>query len=198
MNKQLDFYFDFGSPTAYLAHKRLQTLQQKYNLNVTYKPVLLGGIFKTTGNNSPIAIPAKGNYMLQHDLPRFAERYQVEMRFNPHFPINTLTLMRGAIAAAELGIADRYTDIIYNGIWAQQKNLGDIEILTSHLNDNGIDSDTLLTLAQTPAVKTQLITNTEAAISLGLFGVPTMFLDDAMYFGQDRLDFIEEVLIKAS
>jgi 2-hydroxychromene-2-carboxylate isomerase len=198
MNKQLDFYFDFGSPTAYLAHKRLQTLQQKYNLSVTYKPVLLGGIFKATGNNSPVAIPAKGNYMLQYDLPRFVERYQVEMRFNSHFPINTLTLMRGAIAAAELGIADHYTDIIYNGIWAQEKNLGNIEILSSHLNDNDINSDTLLTLAQTPAVKTQLITNTEAAISLGLFGVPTIFLDEAMYFGQDRLDFIEEVLIKAS
>lgn len=198
MNKQLDFYFDFGSPTAYLAHKRLQTLRQNYNLNITYKSVLLGGIFKASGNNSPAAIPAKGNYMMQHDLPRFAKRYQVEMQFNPHFPINTLTLMRCAIAAAELGIAEHYIDTIFNGMWTQEKNLGDTEILCDYLDHNGIDSDTVLSLAQTPAIKAQLIANTDAAVSLGLFGVPTMFLDDAMYFGQDRLDFIEEVLINAS
>ena len=108
MNKSLEFYFDFGSPTAFLAHKRLGQLVQQYALEVRYIPMLLGGVFKASGNTSPVAIPAKGKYMLEQDLPRFARRYGVELNFNPHFPINTLNLMRAAIAAQKLPIVEEH------------------------------------------------------------------------------------------
>ena len=96
MSRTLEFYFDFGSPTTYLANKRLQQLREQYDLHIEYIPILLGGIFKASGNSSPVTVPAKGSYMLQHDLPRFTKRYGVALNFNPHFPINTLNLMRGA------------------------------------------------------------------------------------------------------
>ena len=116
MKKTLEFYFDFGSPTAYLAHKRLQQLCDKYPLEVEYKPMLLGGVFKATGNNSPVAIPAKGQYMMLHDLPRFARRYGVAMNPNPFFPINTLNLMRTAIAAEQLNCADTFNEVVYDAV----------------------------------------------------------------------------------
>ncbi|WP_439134480.1 2-hydroxychromene-2-carboxylate isomerase [Pseudomaricurvus sp.] len=194
MTQALDFYFDFGSPTAYLAYKRLQQLQQQYDLQVNPIPMLLGGVFKATSNTSPVAIPAKGKYMLEQDLPRFAKRYQVAMRFNPFFPINTLQLMRGAIAAERLGISADYMETIYNALWTQEKNLGDLETVAECLKAADIDSDALLALSQDPEVKQQLIENTGRAVELGAFGAPTMYMNGEMYFGQDRLDFIEERL----
>lgn len=194
MATSLDFYFDFGSPTAYLAYKRLQQLQQQYDLVVTAIPMLLGGVFKATGNNSPVTIPAKGKYMLEQDLPRFAKRYQVEMRFNPFFPINTLQLMRGAIAAEKLGLGTDYMAAIYNAVWVEEKNLGDVDVVADCLNAKGIDSASLLALSQEAEIKQQLVDNTEQAVARGVFGAPTMFIGDDMFFGQDRLDFIEEKL----
>jgi 2-hydroxychromene-2-carboxylate isomerase len=194
MSKTLEFYFDFGSPTAYLAHKRLQQLSDQYPLEVTYIPMLLGGVFKATNNTSPVAIPAKGKYMLEHDLPRFAARYNVELNFNPHFPINTLTLMRAAIAAAHLKCLPIYIDAMFDAVWVQQKNMGEPEIIGQVLTDAGLDAASLLAQTQDPKVKAELIANTEAAVARGAFGTPTLFMDGAMYFGQDRLDFIEEAL----
>ncbi|MFT4613637.1 MAG: 2-hydroxychromene-2-carboxylate isomerase [Bacteroidia bacterium] len=194
MSKSLDFYFDFGSPTAYLAHKRLQQLQEQYALQVTYKPMLLGGVFKATGNTSPVAIPAKGAYMAEYDLPRFAKRYGVQLKFNPHFPINTLTLMRAAIAAQRLGCFDHYVNAVYDAVWNQEKNMGELAVVTDTLNGEGLDATSLLTLAGDSQVKAELIANTEAAVERGCFGTPTLFMDDQMFFGQDRLDFVEEAL----
>jgi 2-hydroxychromene-2-carboxylate isomerase len=194
MTTELDFYYDFGSPTAYLAYRRLGQLQQQYDLAVNNMPILLGGIFKATGNNSPVAIPAKGNYMLQHDLPRFARRYDVPLNFNPHFPINTLNLMRGAIAAERLGCSDSYMAIVYEAVWVDSKNMGDPEVAAAVLADGKLDAAALMELSQDPAVKAELVSRTEAAVERGLFGVPTLFIDKEMYFGQDRLDFIEEAL----
>lgn len=194
MSKTLDFYFDFGSPTAYLAHKRLQQLTEQYALKVNYIPMLLGGVFKLTGNASPVSIPAKGKYMLEHDLPRFARRYSVELNFNPHFPINTLTLMRTAIAAQQLGCIDDLIDPVFEAVWVQQKNMGDLEVVAKVLTDAGLDATALLAQAQEPGVKAELVAATEAAVARGVFGTPTLFMGDAMYFGQDRLDFIEETL----
>lgn len=194
MTQALDFYFDFGSPTAYLAYKRLQQLQQQYDLQVNAIPILLGGIFKATGNTSPVTIPAKGKYMLEQDLPRFARRYKVPLKFNPFFPINTLQLMRGAIAAERLGVSAAYIETIYDALWTQEKNLGEMETVVDCLKANGLDSDALLTLSQDAEIKQQLITNTEQAVERGAFGAPTLFMNGEMYFGQDRLDFIEEQL----
>lgn len=194
MSVQLDFYFDFGSPTAYLAHKRLQQLVSEYNLQINYHPVLLGGLFKATGNMSPVAIPAKGGYMLQHDLPRFARRYGVPLNFNPHFPINTLPLMRGALAAQRMDCFERYLDVVYDAVWVDGKNMGEPEVIAEVLAAAGLDAEGLMALSQDPEVKAQLVSNTEAAVERGAFGAPTMFIGDEMFFGQDRLDFVEERL----
>lgn len=194
MSKQLEFYFDFGSPTAYLAYKRLQQLSDQYGLQVSYRPMLLGGVFKATGNNSPVTVPAKGKYMLGQDLPRFARRYGVQLEFNPHFPINTLNLMRGAIAAEQLGCFAPYAEAVYDAVWVRQLDMGDAEVVTEALAAAGLDAQALLQRTQDPGVKAQLVSNTEEAVSRGVFGAPTLFMDGQMYFGQDRLDFIEEAL----
>ena len=194
MSKTLEFYFDVGSPTAYLAHKRLGQLRKNYDLQVNYVPMLLGGIFKATGNTSPVAIPAKGKYMLEQDLPRFALRYGVPLAFNPHFPINTLNLMRGAVAAGRLGCSAGYVDRVFDAIWVHAQNMGDPVVISQVLAEAGLDAEGLIALSQDPEVKAELAANTEAAVARGVFGAPTMFMDGAMYFGQDRLDFIEEAL----
>jgi 2-hydroxychromene-2-carboxylate isomerase len=194
MRKALDFYFDVGSPAAYLAHKRLGQLSALYPLAVTYKPMLLGGVFKATGNNSPVAIPAKGHYMMVHDLPRFARRYGVPMNHNPYFPINTLNLMRAVIAAEHLDCAQAVIDAVYDAVWVQGKNMGEAEVVATVLTEAGLDAQSLMDLSQTPDVKAELIANTEAAVARGVFGAPTFFMGDEMYFGQDRLDFVEEAL----
>ncbi|WP_299973175.1 2-hydroxychromene-2-carboxylate isomerase [uncultured Pseudoteredinibacter sp.] len=197
MRKTIEFYFDFGSPTAYLAHMRLQQLSKQYDCQVEYRPMLLGGIFKATGNTSPVAIPAKGEYMLIHDLPRFSKRYQVELKFNPHFPINTLYLMRAAIAAQKLDCFAQYVDCVYQAIWQQEKNMADMEIVNSTLLEAGLDAKALIELSQSDEVKADLIKATEQAAERKIFGAPTMFLEGEMFFGQDRLDFVEEHLAKA-
>jgi 2-hydroxychromene-2-carboxylate isomerase len=194
MNITLDFYYDFGSPTTYLAYRRLKQLQQQYDLDINYMPILLGGIFKATANTSPVAIPAKGKYMLEHDLPRFARRYKVPLNFNPHFPLNTLNLMRGAIAAERLDCRDAYMDTVYTAVWIDGKNMAEPQVVATALGDAGLDATALMELSQDPAVKAELISRTEAAVERGLFGAPTLFIGDEMFFGQDRMDFIEEAL----
>lgn len=194
MSRTLEFYFDFGSPTAYLAHKRLGQLAGQYGLQVKYIPILLGGVFKATNNSSPVAIPAKGKYMLESDLPRFAIRYGVPLNFNPHFPINTLNLMRGAIAAQRLDCLESYVDTVYDAVWVDQKNMGDPTIVSEALSAASLDADALLALSQDPEVKSELVSNTESVVNRGAFGAPTMYMDGEMYFGQDRLDFVEEAL----
>lgn len=194
MTVNLDFYFDFGSPTAYLAYKRLNQLQAQYDLNINYMPILLGGIFKAAENTSPVAVPAKGRYMLEHDLPRFARRYAVPLNFNRHFPLNTLNLMRGAIAADRLACRDAYLDAVFTAVWVDGKNMGEPEVVTAALTKSGLDAAALVELSQDPEVKAELITRTQAAVERGLFGAPTMFIGDEMFFGQDRLDFVEEIL----
>jgi 2-hydroxychromene-2-carboxylate isomerase len=156
--------------------------------------MLLGGVFKASGNTSPIAIPAKGKYMLEQDLPRFAARYGVPLIFNPHFPINTLNLMRAAIAAQQLGCVDAYLDRVFDAIWVEKKNMGDATVVEQVLADAGLDAGALIARSQDPEVKALLVANTEAAVARGVFGAPTLFMDGAMYFGQDRLDFIEQAL----
>ena len=194
MSKTLDFYFDFGSPTAYLAHKRLQQLCHQYDVKVAYKPILLGGLFKATGNTTPVAVPAKGKYMMEQDLPRFSRRYGVPLTVNPHFPINTLGLMRGAVAAQRLDCFARYVDVVYDAVWVAGEDMGDPEVVARVLSAAELDAQSLMTLAQDPEVKAELAQNTEEAVGRGAFGAPTLYMDGEMFFGQDRLDFVEEAL----
>jgi 2-hydroxychromene-2-carboxylate isomerase len=194
MSKTLEFYFDFGSPTAYLAHKRLQQLHEQYGLVIDYKPMLLGGVFKATGNATPVSVPAKGKYMLESDLPRFSRRYGVTLNMNPYFPINTLYLMRAAIGAQQLDCLQAYIDTVFDAMWVAGKNMGDPEVVTQVLVDSGLDAPALMALSQDQQIKAALISATEEAVARGAFGTPTLYMDGEMFFGQDRLDFVEEAL----
>lgn len=195
MSKTIEFYFDFGSPTAYLAYTQLPKIAAEAGAELIYKPVLLGGIFQATQNASPMMVPAKGKYMLR-DLARFATRYGVPLQYNPHFPINTLQMMRGAV-----GVQQRmpqqfmtYVDALYRGMWVEGLNLGDAAVLGATLARAGFDPQEIVALCADPTVKDQLKADTEAAVKRGLFGVPVMFVGRDMYFGQDRLDFVREAL----
>lgn len=197
MSKSVEFFFDFGSPTSYLAWTQLPRIASAAGAQIIWRPLLLGGVFKATGNQSPVAIPAKGRYMLQ-DLARFAARYEVPLQFNPYFPINTLTLMRGA--AAYLG-SERflpYVQAIFEALWVQQKNLGQPEVVAEVLSAAGFSPEEFEQLVNDEAVKQRLKDSTEEAIKRGVFGVPTFFVGSEMHFGQDRLDFVAEALARAN
>lgn len=189
MTTTIEFLFDFGSPTTYLAHKRLREVISR-GAHVDYVPVLLGGIFKATGNASPAMVPAKGRYM-NADMARFAGRHGIVLASNPFFPINTIVLMR--IAA---GLKDRpgfmpYVDAVFDAMWQAPRNMGDPEILAATLTAAGLDAPALIALADDPAAKDRLKAGTEAAVARGVFGAPTFFVGDQMFFGQDRLDWVE-------
>ena len=194
MSTSIDFYFDFGSPTAYLAYRRLQQLQSQYQCQINYHPVLLGGLFKATGNSSPVMVAAKATYMMSHDLPRFVALYNVPFKSNPHFPINTLHLMRGAVALQEQEQFATYMDAVFTAIWANSENMGDAETVAKVLTNAGLDAQQIIASTQEPEVKAALIDSTEAAVKRGCFGAPTMFIGDEMFFGQDRMQFIEMAL----
>ncbi|WP_444437143.1 2-hydroxychromene-2-carboxylate isomerase [Pseudomonas sp. A6] len=195
MSKSVEFYFDFGSPTSYLAYTQLPSICAEAGAELVYRPVLLGGVFQATGNVSPIAVPAKGRYTLT-DMQRFARRYGVPLKMNPHFPINTLLLMRAA-TGVQLRQPERFAALlacVFKGMWVDALNLGDAAVLGPLLAEAGFDPQALLALAADQEVKDALKANTEAAIKRGMFGAPTMFVGDEMFFGQDRLDFVREAL----
>ena len=195
MSKSVEFYFDFGSPTSYLAYTQLPGICAESGAELVYRPVLLGGVFQATGNASPIAVPAKGRYTLI-DMTRFARRYGVPMKMNPHFPINTLTLMRAA-TGIQLRQPERFEALlacVFKGMWVDALNLGDPAVLGPLLAEAGFDPQALLALTAEQEVKDALKANTEAAIKRGMFGAPTFFVGNEMFFGQDRLDFVREAL----
>lgn len=195
MTKTVEFYFDLGSPTTYLAHTQLAKICADTQSELNYIPMLLGGVFKATGNASPAMIPAKGRYMFQ-DLDRFAKRYGVQLRFNPHFPINTLILMR-AVTGMQMRQPQRFAefvDCLFKALWVEGRNLNDAQTVAAVLTENGFDPQEIMALTNDELVKAALKENTEAAIKRGVFGAPSMFIGDQLFFGQDRLDFLEEAL----
>ena len=195
MNKTLEFFFDLGSPTTYLAYTQLPGICAETGSQLVYQPILLGGIFKATGNASPITIAAKGRYLLQ-DLARYAKRYGVPLKFNPHFPINTLTLMR-AVTGIQLRQPERFIDFIdclFRALWVDGRNLGDPAVVAAVLAEHGFDPAQVLELAQDEAVKTALKHKTEDASARGVFGAPSLFVGQQLFFGQDRLDFVRAAL----
>ena len=193
MNKNVDFYFDYGSPATYLAWTQIDKIINDGNAKLNMIPMLLGGVFKETGNSSPAFIPAKSKWMGK-DLKKHAEIYGVEYNSNSFFPINTLNLMRGAIAAKKMNIFEKYSEAIFTGIWVKDVNLGDINILQDYLNKNGIDSIQLFDLVQSDKIKTELIENTKQAVEKGVFGAPTFIVNNELIFGQDRLEFLKMAL----
>ncbi|HCS29687.1 MAG TPA: disulfide bond formation protein DsbA [Spongiibacteraceae bacterium] len=193
MTKAVECFFDVGSPASYLAWTQLPALAERQQAQLIWKPMLLGGVFKATGNQSPVMIPAKGTYMLK-DLTRYARHYDVEMQFNPFFPINTLQLMRGAVAAQDLGQLDAYLNVVFPALWVKGLDMGQAEVVAQVLTEAGLDAEQVFTHANTPEIKGALKASTEEAIARGAFGAPTLFVGDEMFFGQDRLDWVESAL----
>ena len=194
MTKTVEFFYDFGSPTVYLAATQLPAIAAAVGATIDWRPMLLGGVFKSTGNQSPVVVPAKAAYM-NNDLERFAKRYGVPFRFNPHFPINTLALMRGAVAYQDDVVASStYRDAIFMAIWVEARNLNEPDVIGQVLSYAGLDPAELMNRIGQQTVKDQLIANTEEAVNRGVFGAPTFFVGEQMFFGQDRLDFVAEAL----
>ena len=195
MRKTLEFYFDLGSPATYLAYTQLPALCAATDTQLVYKPMLLGGVFKATGNASPITVPAKGRYLFE-DLARYARRYNVALQFNPHFPINTLVLMR-AVTGIQLHQPERFLDFIdclFQALWVEGRHLGDPAVVAGVLTEHGFNPDEVMTLANEETVKAALKDTTEQAVQRGVFGAPSMFVGNQLFFGQDRLEFVREAL----
>ena len=195
MSKTVEFFFDLGSPASYLAYTQLPGICRESGATLVYRPMLLGAVFQATGNASPAMIPAKGRYMLR-DLARYAERYGVPMRFNPHFPLNTLTLMR-LLVAVQLHQPERFEaalQALYQAIWVDGLNLGEPARVAEVLGQAGFDAQALLAQCAEPAVKEALKASSEEAVARGVFGAPSIFVEGELYFGQDRLDFVREAL----
>lgn len=193
MPRSVDFYFDYGSPTAYLAYTQLPGLAKRTGAIVIYKPMLLGGVFQATGNRSPVEVAAKHAYM-NEDMAWFAARYGVRFQRNPYFPINTLNLMRGAIYAQRESFLVPYSDAVYKSIWVEGANMGDAQEIGRVLSAAGFDAPKIMAATQDPAVKDALKAATEEAVKRGVFGAPTFFVGEHMHFGQDRLPYVEELL----
>ena len=196
MQKTVEYYFDFGSPAAYLAFTQLPQLAADTGAAVVWRPMLLGGVFAATGNSSPVTVPAKGRYTFT-DFSRFAQRYGVPLKRNPAFPINTLILMR---IATGLQMRDdprftAYVQAVFRAIWVDAQPMGDAATVAQVLQAAGLDAPELLALAAEPAVKDQLKAQTETAVQRGVFGAPTFFVGEHMFWGQDRLDFVRAELL---
>ena len=195
MKKTVEFYFDLGSPATYLAYTQLPKICAETDSNLIYIPMLLGGVFKATGNASPAMIPAKGRYMFE-DLDRYAKRYGVPLKFNPHFPINTLMLMR-AVTGIQLRQPERFRafiDCLFNALWVEGRALDEPATVAAVLIEHGFDPQEVLALTNDESVKTALKDNTDTAVKRGVFGAQSMFVGSQLFFGQDRLDFVEEAL----
>ena len=195
----VEFHFDFGSPNAYLSHLVLPEIEKRTGVKFTYVPILLGGVFKLTNNRSPaeslVGIKNKPEYE-RLELNRFIRRHGItRFQRNHFFPVNTLMLMRGAIAAQSLGVFERYVDEMYRHMWAEPKKLDDPHVLRAALEESRLDSERFFALIQTPEVKDQLLENTRRSVERGTFGSPTFFVGAEIFFGKDRLRDVEEQIM---
>lgn len=201
MSRQVEFHFDFGSPNAYLAHKVVPDIEKRTGVTFTYVPVLLGGIFKATNNVSPMVanqgIRNKNEYQ-SLEMDRFVKKHGLtKFAFNPHFPVNTLQIMRGAVAAELDGFLPTYIEVVMAAMWENKLKMDDAEIIQSTLDAGGLDGAHVLARIQGADVKAKLIANTQASVERGSFGIPTFFVDGEIYFGKDRLREVEEAITQA-
>jgi len=199
---QVEFHFDFGSPNAYLSHRVIPEIEQRTGVKFRYIPVLIGGVFKATNNVSPMValegIKNKAEYQ-QLETERFLRKHNIsDYRRNPYFPINTLQLMRGAIAAERLGFAADYIDAVFRAMWVDGLNMGQPEVVAEALGaleakkGAPFSIQAVFETSAEPEIKQQLITNTENSVSRGNFGSPTFFVDKEMFFGKDKLPDVED------
>ena len=199
MAVSVEFHFDFGSPNAYLSHLVIPAIEARTGVSFEYIPVLLGGIFKATGNASPAVtlqgIKNKGEYG-NIEIRRFLTRHAIDnFEFNPHFPVNTLQLMRGAVYAKMVGFLDRYVDEVYRHMWAEPKKMDDKEVVEAAFAESDLPVEELMAAMQDTEVKQALITNTERSVEMGSFGSPTFFVNGEIFFGKDKLRDVEEEIM---
>jgi 2-hydroxychromene-2-carboxylate isomerase len=202
MTLRVEFHFDFGSPNAYLSHRVIPEIQSRTGLRFAYVPVLLGGVFQLTGHVSPAVslqgIKNKPEYE-SLEMRRFLQRHGItDFEMNPHFPVNTLQIMRGAIVAEREGFCDRYVDAIYHHMWVEPKKMDDPAVIRSALESSRLDASLILDHIQHPDVKAELVSNTERSVERGVFGSPSFFVGDALYFGKDRLADVEREISSQS
>ena len=193
-----EFLFDFGSPNAYLSHLVIPGIEHRTGVRFEYVPILVGGIFRSTGNSSPVdalrGIKNKPEFM-ELETARFLKRHQITTyKMNPFFPVNTLQIMRGAVAAQELGCLPAYENAVFAAMWERELNMADPEVISRTLDEVGLDAATLLAAAQHAEVKARLAANTQEAFEAGAFGAPTFFVGAEIFFGKDRLREVEEEL----
>ncbi len=192
-----EFLFDFASPNAYLSHKVIPAIEARTGTTFEYTPVLLGGLFKLTGNQAPMiafsGIPNKLAYE-RLEMQRFIARHNLPFAMNPHFPVNTLLLMRMATAAAMDGGLKPFVEAAFRLMWVDPKKMDDPEVAVASLQEAGIDASALHKRSQDGDVKAQLMASTEDAAKRGAFGIPTFFVNGQIYFGKDRLRDVEEAL----
>jgi len=198
----IDFIYDFGSPNAFLARQVLPATAARTGAAIKLIPCLLGGIFKATNNRSPGEAfgEVKGKLAYEGlETRRFIARHGIEgFRMNPHFPVNTLTIMRGLIAARRMGVGDAYLEAVERAMWRDGEKMDDPQVVARVLTAAGLDAEALLAAAQDPEVKAELVANTEAAVARGVFGIPTFFVGEEMFFGKDRLGQVEEAVAEAN
>ena len=198
MSSNPQFMFDFGSPNAFLSHEAIPAIEQRTGAKFEYVPILLGGIFKATNNKSPAETLAgikNKREFLAIETERFIKRYKVQPYvWNPFFPINTLNLMRAAVAAQFEGVFEKYVEAGFHHMWREPKKMDDPEVAAKALSESGLDGAKLLARAQEPDVKAKLIENTQSAVERGAFGSPTFFVGKEIFFGKEQLREVEEML----
>ena len=200
MPKQVEFFYDFTSPTAYLAWRRLPGVLERTGATVKYRPMFLGGVMQTTGNRPPGTLPQKGKWMAE-DLGRWAKKYNTPYKPNPHFPMMTLMVQRAAQEWVNRPDFDKYLAAIFTAAWQDQKNIADKAVLAEVLTTAGFSPEEFFAATENPANKEKLKATTDEAVARGVFGAPTFFVQtpdgEEMHFGQDRLDFVEDALKRA-
>jgi 2-hydroxychromene-2-carboxylate isomerase len=195
---KVEFHFDFGSPNAYLSHLVLPEIEKRTGVKFEYVPVLLGGVFKATNNRSPaqslVGIKNKPEYE-RIEMNRFIKRHGItRFKSNPFFPVNTLMMMRGAVAARQLCVFERYVDEMFRNMWGDPKKMDDPSIYRAALDEVGLPTAKIVELIETQPVKDELIANTQRSVERGTFGSPTFYVGDEIFFGKDRLRDVEELI----
>lgn len=193
MTKQVEFFYDYGSPNSYLAWTQLPNMCAYYGADLIYKPILLGGIFKAVGNDTPMSVKPKGAWMFD-DIARYAKYYGVAFEMNPYFIFNSLSAMRGAIWARSKGSLEKYNEAMFKAAWVNGRDLNDTDEVQAIVSGAGLDGTALADAIQQADIKKALIDETNLAVERGVFGAPTMIVDGVMHFGQDRLPWIERAL----
>jgi 2-hydroxychromene-2-carboxylate isomerase len=201
MTPKVEFHFDFGSPNAYFSHKLIPGIEQRTGAKFVYVPILLGGVFKATGNVAPMVAfkDVKGKLAYQRlETLRFIRKHGLtRFEMNPHFPVNTVQIMRGAVAADMEGQLANYADAVFRLMWEDEKKMDDPEVIRTSLDAAGLDGARTLARIQEQEVKDRLLENTEGSVARGTFGAPTFFVGDEIFFGKDKLRDVEEEIAAA-